>query len=135
VRAGAAFRASPAPELFQAAPMQTLTYLVAFAGGLLWNFGFILLLNQRLIATSRDARDQLEAIFRTSPDAAFVARVDDHRVVEHTRCHTELLAKAVGLAGQFERDQLQLGELFIYLAHEVVAQHLFQEDRAFFAYL
>ena len=82
VRAGAAFRVSPAPELFQAAPMQTLTYLVAFAGGLLWNFGFILLLNQRLIATSRDARDQLEAIFRTSPDAAFIARVDDHRVAE-----------------------------------------------------
>jgi diguanylate cyclase (GGDEF)-like protein/hemerythrin-like metal-binding protein/PAS domain S-box-containing protein len=56
-------------------------------------------------------------------------------VVEHTRCHTELLAKAVALAGKFERGQLQLGELFTYLAYEVVAQHILQEDRAFFAYL
>jgi hemerythrin-like metal-binding protein len=71
--------------------------------------------------------------FRDEEDILREARYPG--VVAHTRCHTELLAKAVALAGQFERDQLQLGELFIYLAHEVVAQHMFQEDRAFFPYL
>lgn len=53
----------------------------------------------------------------------------------HIRCHTELVAKVVALSQRYDRDELSLGELFSFLAYEVVAQHLFHEDRKFYPYL
>lgn len=56
-------------------------------------------------------------------------------VDHHIRCHTELVAKAVALSERYDREELALGELFSFLAYEVIAQHLFHEDRKFFPYL
>lgn len=53
----------------------------------------------------------------------------------HVRCHADLVAKAVALSDRYDRDELPLGDLFSFLAYEVIAQHLFHEDRKFFPYL
>ncbi len=53
----------------------------------------------------------------------------------HAARHEEMLARARDLARSFEADQLPIGDLFSFLAYEVIAQHLFREDRKFFPYL
>ena len=47
----------------------------------LWTFGFILLVGQRLSAAAREARDSLEVIFNTNPDAVLITRKTDGRLV------------------------------------------------------
>ena len=55
--------------------------IIAFLDGLaatsLWTLGFIILFNQRLSAESREARDNLELIFSTNPDAVLITRMTD----------------------------------------------------------
>lgn len=57
----------------------SVSQLVSILGGLiattLTTFGFILLVNQRLNAESREAHDNLELIFNTSPDAVLITRL------------------------------------------------------------
>lgn len=54
---------------------------------------------------------------------------------EHADLHRALLEKAFALAQRFRAGTLSLGELFEYLAHEVVARHILGADREFFQYL
>lgn len=53
----------------------------------------------------------------------------------HRALHAHLVQRATQLASRFERDQVGVGELFHYLAYEVVAQHMLIEDRKFFPLL
>jgi len=54
---------------------------------------------------------------------------------DHCLNHAELVAKAVALADKYKQDELVVGELFGFLAYEVIAKHMFVEDRKFFPYL
>ena len=54
---------------------QTLTYLAALLFSSSWTQGFIILINQRLNADNREARNNLETIFDTIPDAVLVTRL------------------------------------------------------------
>ncbi len=54
---------------------------------------------------------------------------------EHSRLHADLVAGAVLLTEKYESDDLSLGEIFSFIAYDVVAQHLFIEDKKFFAYI
>ena len=51
---------------------------------------------------------------------------------QHAALHRALLGKADMLVRQFHAGTLTLGELFEFLAHEVVARHILAADRAFF---
>ena len=53
----------------------------------------------------------------------------------HAQLHRTLIDKAHVLADNFARGALSLGELFEYLAHDVVARHMLIVDREFFPYL
>ncbi len=53
----------------------------------------------------------------------------------HAAQHHALIDKAITLASHFRAGTLSLGELFEYLAHDVVARHLLSMDREFFPYL
>ncbi|WP_306600907.1 diguanylate cyclase domain-containing protein [Geothrix sp. 21YS21S-2] len=53
----------------------------------------------------------------------------------HAACHAGLLARARALVADYERDALQVGELFGFVADEVVSQHMFREDRKYFPYM
>lgn len=56
-------------------------------------------------------------------------------VAEHTAIHRELADSATMLAGRFHAGTLGIGELFNFLAHDVVANHMLGADREFFPYL
>ena len=53
----------------------------------------------------------------------------------HIQCHRALLTKAHEMSERFDQNELSIGELFSFLAHEVVAQHILIEDMKFFPYL
>lgn len=70
-------------------------------------------------------RDEIELIATTPfPD------IDHHR-----RCHQALLGKVVKMSERFDHDELSISELFGFLAHDVIVQHIMGEDRKFFPYL
>ena len=50
----------------------------------------------------------------------------------HHELHQWLMARAEQFSDRFARDQLGVGELFAYLANELVAQHILIEDRKYF---
>jgi diguanylate cyclase (GGDEF)-like protein/hemerythrin-like metal-binding protein len=54
---------------------------------------------------------------------------------EHAVIHKKLVEKAVVLVRHFHAGTLAIGELFQFLAHDVVARHMLGADRQFFAYL
>lgn len=54
---------------------------------------------------------------------------------EHRRIHADLVAQARKLAARQKEGTLSIGELFKFLANDVIAQHMFQEDRKFFPYI
>ena len=53
----------------------------------------------------------------------------------HANVHRELVDSAVNLVGRFDAGTLGVGELFQFLAHDVVARHMLGADREFFPYL
>lgn len=55
--------------------------------------------------------------------------------VAHAHIHRELMADATGYAEQLRSGILEVGELFQFLAHDVIAKHLLGDDREFFVYL
>ena len=52
-----------------------------------------------------------------------------------SRCHQALLGKVVKMSERFDHDELSISELFGFLAHDVIVQHIMDEDRKFFPYL
>lgn len=54
---------------------------------------------------------------------------------EHAAIHHQLVDSAVILVGRFQAGTLAIGELFQFLAHDVVARHMLGADREFFPYL
>jgi hemerythrin-like metal-binding protein len=67
-----------------------------------------------------------EAIFTAAGYPGAIAHADIHR---------KLSARARKLADHFRNDMLEAGELFQFLAHDLVAKHLLGADRDFFPYL
>ncbi len=53
----------------------------------------------------------------------------------HAAIHRELIDHAVYLVSRFKARDLDLGELFEFLAHDFVARHILGADRHFFPYL
>jgi PAS domain S-box-containing protein len=75
-----------APTMFSMSP-----YLDGIIVGLLWTYGFILMVNQRLQGDTDDARTQLELIFDTSPDPAMISTLPGGHVVGVNKAFTELV--------------------------------------------
>ena len=67
----------PDAGLLTASPVQVGTYLDGLIVTSLWTFGFIILVNQRLNSENREAKENLELIFNTSPDAVLLTRLTD----------------------------------------------------------
>ncbi|MDD2660013.1 MAG: bacteriohemerythrin [Methylococcales bacterium] len=54
---------------------------------------------------------------------------------EHAAIHRQLVDRAVILVARFHAGTLTIGELFQYLAHDVIAKHILGSDREYFPYL
>jgi PAS domain S-box-containing protein len=58
--------------------------------GLLWTFGLIIMLNQRLNWEISEVKTHFETIFNTSPDAAVITRLSDGRFVDCNESYTTI---------------------------------------------
>lgn len=56
-------------------------------------------------------------------------------VTEHATLHRELMNGTVALVEKFHAGTLEIGELFNFLAHDVVAKHILGADREFFPFI
>ncbi len=54
---------------------------------------------------------------------------------EHAMIHRQLIAKAVRLSVRFEENKLDFGEIFNFLANDVVIEHMIKTDRKYFPFL
>ncbi len=72
----------PVHALFTPTMMQTVSFLVLFIYGILLTFGLVIMVNQRLNAEMREAKENSEKIFNTSPDAVLVTRSSDGIIVD-----------------------------------------------------
>jgi two-component system, cell cycle sensor histidine kinase and response regulator CckA len=81
-RAVVALTVDPVSRLFTATMMQVLSFMILFADGILLTFGLIIMVNQRLNAEIREAKEHFELIFNTSPDAALISRLNDGIIVD-----------------------------------------------------
>ena len=68
-------------------------------------------------------------------EAAILVTTSFPYLEHHLQCHKALLSEAFEMSGRFDRDELSIGELFGFLAYEVIARHILGEDRKFFPYL
>jgi PAS domain S-box-containing protein len=64
-------------EIYSSSSFNVIQYTDAFIVGLLWTFGFIIMINQRLNAENSEEKDQLELIFNSSPDSALMTSLSD----------------------------------------------------------
>ena len=114
------------------------------------------LVNEQHQALFNDANNLLAAILSERPADEVAALIDvlirdvvqhfkDEEVIftaagfpgaaEHADIHRGLVDSAVVLVDRFHAGTLAIGELFQFLAHDVVARHMLGADREFFHYL
>lgn len=80
-RALVALTVDPVSSLFSPTMMQSTSFLFLFVEGILLTFGLIIMVNQRLNAEMREAKENIERIFNTSPDAVLITSLADGRFV------------------------------------------------------
>ncbi|MDD5366379.1 MAG: hypothetical protein PHR30_13655 [Gallionellaceae bacterium] len=71
--------------------------------------------------------EQVEKHFRD--EEAMLARVQRPVDQEHEEYHRQLLVRARSLSESFHQDEMAVGELFEFIANDVVAQHIVMEGR------
>jgi PAS domain S-box-containing protein len=81
---------TPFSETFSPTFFNLLPYFDAFIVGLLWTFGFIIMLNQKLNAEISEAKLHFEKVFNTSPDAAVITRISDGMFVDCNEGFTKI---------------------------------------------
>ena len=73
---------NPDSELFAQSRVGLIQYFDALIVGLLWTFGFIIMLNQKLNSDMSEAKVHFEKIFNTSPDSAVISRLSDGKFID-----------------------------------------------------
>lgn len=63
-------------------PVLNAGFLIPTITTTLWTFGYILMINQRLNIESQLAKEKMQLVFDTSPDAAIISRLNDGRIVD-----------------------------------------------------
>ena len=81
----------------------------------------------------RDTVDMVRTHF--SNEEALLRNTSYPGTAHHIERHKELLTKARDISTRFSRDEVDVGDLFGFLAYDVVAHHILREDREFFPYL
>ncbi|MEI6285339.1 MAG: diguanylate cyclase [Bacillota bacterium] len=74
----------------------------------------------------------LDVINHFNDEEEILAAADYPFIDEHRAAHEQLVNKLAELSEMFMNDRLTLGELFSFLAYDVVAQHLMLEDKKYF---
>ena len=99
------------------------------------------LLNARLCGQSNaDVATLIDALIHDvavhfSDEEALLSAAGFPGAAEHAVLHRQLLERAGRLIRRFQAGTLATGELFEFLAHDLVARHILDEDRVCFPYL
>lgn len=73
---------TPVEDVFDTTVFNILPYFDALIVSLLWTFGFIIMVNQRLNVEMTEAKEHFELIFNTSPDAVLITRMNDGLIID-----------------------------------------------------
>ena len=101
----------------------------------------IVLLNARLSGQSNTGIATLidmlihDAVAHFADEEALLSAAGFPGVAEHAASHGQLVSRATRLVEDFHSGTVTTGELFEFLAHDLVARHLLEEDRTYFSYL
>jgi diguanylate cyclase (GGDEF)-like protein/PAS domain S-box-containing protein len=68
-------------EPFIPSVLNIATYIDALVCSILWTIALIIMINQRLNAEMKEAKEEIEMVFNTSPDAAAITRMSDGLIV------------------------------------------------------
>ncbi|MFT3849393.1 MAG: diguanylate cyclase [Propionivibrio sp.] len=74
-----------------------------------------------------------EIVEHFKDEEAILAKAGFAGFERHALLHRQLVERAAELAGLFHSEKLGLGELFQFLASDVVARHMLVEDRKYFS--
>lgn len=77
-------------QIFSPTLFNFIPYVDALIVSLLWTFGFIMMINQRLNSEITEAKIHFELIFNTSPDAAVISRLSDGLLVDCNESFTRI---------------------------------------------
>jgi diguanylate cyclase (GGDEF)-like protein/PAS domain S-box-containing protein len=58
------------------------SFIIPIIASALWTFGIIIMVNQRLNGENREEKEKMQLVFTTSPDAAFISRLNDGLIVD-----------------------------------------------------
>ncbi len=67
---------------FSSIPITILQFSDALVVGLLWTFGFIIMLNQRLSSELKESKEHFEEIFYTTPDMVIIADLFSGNIID-----------------------------------------------------
>ena len=90
IRAAVTFFTSDVGGYFSSSFIQVSVFMAAFVEGILITFGLVIMINQRLNAEMKVAKDQKELIFNTSPDGALVTTLDSGIIVDINEAFTRI---------------------------------------------
>ena len=68
-------------------------------------------------------------------EEAIITNAGYPRAVEHAAIHRELVDHARALLERYRSGNAGVGDIFQFLAHDVIAKHMLGADRDFFPYL
>jgi PAS domain S-box-containing protein len=81
-RAVMIFGGQPIDNFFSPDLFNLIAFFDALIISLLWSFGFIIMLNQRLHSELAEESEKMQMVFNTSPDAAVISRMEDGGIVD-----------------------------------------------------
>ncbi len=99
------FLGADVSDFFTPSLFNFLPYLDGLVVGLLWTFGFIIMVNQKLNSDMYEAKTHFEQIFSTSPDAAIITRLSDGMIIHWNEGYSHITGyKAEDMKGKTSLD-------------------------------
>ncbi len=71
--------------------IQVITFLVPIVSSILWTFGFVIMVNQRLNLENFEEKEKLRLVFNTSIDAKLITRISDGLIIDVNNVFLRLL--------------------------------------------
>ena len=78
-------------DVYNASTFNLIQFTNLFLSGILWTFGVILMLNQRLSSELRDSSEDFKMIFNSSPDDVLLTKIENGTIVDANTSFTKIM--------------------------------------------